>query len=183
MALKEGPVRIVALGASNTEGWGVTPPEAYPAQLEALLRARGIAAIVANKGISGEPTSGMLARLDRDVPQGTDLMILQPGINDAAHGESHLRASNIATMRARLEARGTRVVMMETEMLRALPASERQPDGIHFTARGYRLLAERILPDVLAALGVREARSEREPEQFRGYILPSSCADPGGIVR
>lgn len=159
MALKEGPVRIVALGASNTEGWGVTPPEAYPAQLEALLRARGIAATVANKGISGEPTSGMLARLDRDVPQGTHLMILQPGINDQFHGEGHLRAGNIAAMRARLEARGTSVVMMENEVLRALPASERRADGIHFTAAGYRMLAERILPEVLAVLGVREASS------------------------
>jgi acyl-CoA thioesterase-1 len=145
-------VHIVALGASNTEGWGVTPAEAYPAQLEALLRARGIDAEVANKGISGEPTTGMLARLDRDVPEGTRVVILQPGINDEFHGQGHLRAGNIAEMRRRLDARGITVVMMENEMLRALPASERRPDGIHFTPEGYRLLAANILPDVLVVL-------------------------------
>jgi acyl-CoA thioesterase I len=32
---------IVALGASNTYGEGVSHSEAYPAQLEALLRAQG----------------------------------------------------------------------------------------------------------------------------------------------
>jgi len=32
---------VVALGASNTFGKGVSRSQAYPAQLEALLRARG----------------------------------------------------------------------------------------------------------------------------------------------
>jgi acyl-CoA thioesterase-1 len=34
---------VVALGASNTFGKGVSRSQAYPAQLEALLRARGSA--------------------------------------------------------------------------------------------------------------------------------------------
>ncbi len=84
-------ITIVCLGASNTEGYGVSRDEAYPARLEALLKARGIEARVLNAGISGEPTSGMLARIDRDVPAGTSLVILQPGINDAFHGMAHLR--------------------------------------------------------------------------------------------
>ena len=36
------PVRIVAIGASNTHGWYVGNQGAYPAQLQALLRAKGI---------------------------------------------------------------------------------------------------------------------------------------------
>jgi acyl-CoA thioesterase-1 len=34
---------IVALGASNTYGKGVARNQAYPAQLEAILRAKGLA--------------------------------------------------------------------------------------------------------------------------------------------
>jgi acyl-CoA thioesterase-1 len=34
---------VVALGATNTFGKGVSRSQAYPAQLEALLRARGSA--------------------------------------------------------------------------------------------------------------------------------------------
>ena len=39
------PVRIVAIGASNTHGWYVGNQGAYPAQLQALLRAKGIQAL------------------------------------------------------------------------------------------------------------------------------------------
>jgi acyl-CoA thioesterase I len=73
---------VVALGASNTFGKGVSRSQAYPAQLEALLRARGLSVRVINAGINGDTTGGMLARLDRVVPKGTNVVILQPGGND-----------------------------------------------------------------------------------------------------
>jgi acyl-CoA thioesterase-1 len=59
---------IVALGASHTYGKGVARNETYPAQLEALLRAKGYAVRVINAGVNGDTTAGMLARLDRAVP-------------------------------------------------------------------------------------------------------------------
>jgi acyl-CoA thioesterase-1 len=72
----------VALGASNTFGKGVSRGQAYPAQLEVLLRARGISVHVVNAGINGNTTGEMLARLDSAVPKGTRVVILQPGGND-----------------------------------------------------------------------------------------------------
>lgn len=54
-------VTIVALGASNTEGWGVLASEAYPAKLRTLLNARGIDATVKNAGIAGDTTGWQLA--------------------------------------------------------------------------------------------------------------------------
>jgi acyl-CoA thioesterase-1 len=146
-------VRIVALGASNTYGKGVARGEAYPAQLQALLRQKGIAATVANAGVNGDTTGGMLARLAYAVPVGTQLVILQPGGNDRRRGEEAQRGSNIAAIRSRLAARSIKVVMMENSMLGAVPQSERAPDGVHFTPRGYAMLAQRILPQVVAALG------------------------------
>jgi lysophospholipase L1-like esterase len=38
-------------------------------------------------------------------------------------------------------------------MLGAVPRSEPQADKIHFTPKGYAILAEQVLPSVLAALG------------------------------
>jgi hypothetical protein len=35
--LEAAVLNIVAIGASNTSGWGVGPQHAYPARLEALL--------------------------------------------------------------------------------------------------------------------------------------------------
>ena len=60
---------VVALGASNTFGKGVSPSQAYPAQLEVLLRAKGLNVNVINAGINGDTTGGMLARLENVVPK------------------------------------------------------------------------------------------------------------------
>ena len=97
-------VRIVCLGASNTEGYGVAPDESYPARLHALLAARGVANDVDNAGISGDTTSGMLARLDVHVPQGTTVVVFQPGINDLHPSQLARREANIAAITARLGA-------------------------------------------------------------------------------
>ncbi len=149
-AARAAETTIVALGASNTYGKGVARNEAYPAQLETLLRAKGYAVRVINAGVSGEPTGSMLARVDRVVPQGTKLVILQPGGNDRRNGNAADRTDNIAAIKARLSSRGVSVVILENDMLRGLP---HQLDGQHLTPEGYRMLAEALLPQVTAALG------------------------------
>lgn len=146
-------VTILALGASNTEGWGLPASDSYPARLELMLKAKSVNATVHNFGIAGDTTRGMSARLQVGMPEGTQLVILQPGINDARVGEGADRARNIEDIRSWLAARGVKLVMMENDMLDALPRTELREDGIHFTAAGYAILAERILPEVLAALG------------------------------
>jgi len=152
-AQPQARVTIVALGASNTEGWGVSAAEAYPAKLQVLLNARGIDAAVINAGIAGDTTGGMLARLERAVPAGTHLVILQPGTNDERMGLAAERAGNIDKMRSWLSAQKTRLIIIENAMLDALPRGELREDGVHFTPAGYAILAESILPQVLAALG------------------------------
>src|SRR5256885_2921890 len=89
-----GHAQVVALGASNTAGKGLAPQSAYPAQLEALLRAKGYNGRVLNAGINGDTTAGMLARLDTAVPGGTRLVILQPGGNDRRQGGSQAERDN-----------------------------------------------------------------------------------------
>src|SRR5262245_45124080 len=74
--------RIVAIGASNTVGWGIASDRAYPALLQAKLRERGYDAEVRNEGVSFDTTFGMLARVDAAAPAGTQLVIIQPGGND-----------------------------------------------------------------------------------------------------
>ena len=137
---------VVALGASNTFGKGVSRGQAYPAQLEALLRARGLNAHVINAGINGDTTGGMLARLDRVVPKGTSVVILQPGGND----RRKLAPDKTSEIEARLAAMGVKVVLLPNGMLRGKP---HQPDGQHLTPEGYHMLAEELAGQVAAALG------------------------------
>jgi acyl-CoA thioesterase-1 len=140
---------VVALGARNTYGRGVARHEAYPAQLEALLRRTRPDIRVVNAGINGDTTGGMLRRLAA-LPSGTAVVILQPGGNDRRKGSEDDRAGNIATIQSRLAARGIKVIMLENGMLRNLP---HQPDGQHLTPEGYRMLARALLGQVEAALG------------------------------
>ena len=82
----DAPVRIVALGDSLTAGFGLPREAAFPARLEAALKARGLAIEVTNAGVSGDTASGGLARLDWSVPEGTHAVILELGANDALRG-------------------------------------------------------------------------------------------------
>jgi acyl-CoA thioesterase I len=80
------PLSIVALGDSLTAGYGLAANEAFPVRLQRALAAKGIAVEIANAGVSGDTTSGGLARLDWSVPEGTQAVILELGANDMLRG-------------------------------------------------------------------------------------------------
>jgi acyl-CoA thioesterase-1 len=128
----------------------VSRNEAYPAQLEALLRAHGHDIRVINAGINGDTTGSMASRLDTVVPEGTSLVILQLGGNDRRKGEGAATVGNLSAIESRLGARGVKVVVLQDARLRRFP---HQPDGQHLTPEGYRMLAESLLPQVTGALG------------------------------
>ena len=126
----------------------------FPAQLQAMLRAQGHNVRVANAGINGDTTAGMARRLDAAVNARTQVVILQPGGNDRRKGSGAERGDNVAAIVGRLNARGIKVIMLES-VLRGVPAQLRQPDGTHLTPEGYRALAAQLLPQVTAAIGGR----------------------------
>ena len=86
VAASAAPVSIVAFGDSLSAGYGLAPGEAFPDQLQAALRARGYDATVANAGVSGDTTSGGLARLEWSVPADADGVIVELGANDVFQG-------------------------------------------------------------------------------------------------
>ena len=147
---------VVALGASNTFGRGgprapdgVSVGQAYPAQLERLLRSQGCNVSVRNAGVAGDITGGMLARLPGVLGKDTRVLILQPGGNDRRRGTEGDRAGNIAKMRGIASARGIKVVMLEN--IGKIAGAHRLPDGQHFGAGGHALFAEHLAPRVKAA--------------------------------
>jgi acyl-CoA thioesterase-1 len=141
--------QIVALGASSTAGYGVGASAAYPAQLQAMLRAKGRPMSVSNAGISGDTTGGMLARLSSAVPPGTRIVILQIAGNDAMKGMSATAAAaNRAEIRRLLHARGIRTIEADGYVQSAVRSGLRQPDGIHMTAEGHRRVAEQLAASI-----------------------------------
>jgi lysophospholipase L1-like esterase len=82
-ALQPWRFRAVALGDSNTYGFGLAEEATYPALLEARLRAQGVQARVWNAGINGQTVLQGLARLERDVFQRQpDAVLVAFGLND-----------------------------------------------------------------------------------------------------
>src|SRR5262249_42905494 len=63
-ARAEAPARLMVLGDSLAAGFGLPTAQAFPARLEAALRARGHDIQVVNAGVSGDTSAGGLARLD-----------------------------------------------------------------------------------------------------------------------
>src|SRR6476469_9452454 len=68
----ERTIKVVALGDSLTAGYQLQGTAAFPVQLERALKAKRLAVEVANAGVSGDTSSGGLARLDWSVTEGTD---------------------------------------------------------------------------------------------------------------
>jgi len=106
------PLRIVVLGDSLVAGFGLKPSDAFPAQLERALKARGHAVEVINAGVSGDTTAGGLARVGWAVPEQTDAVILELGANDALRGLDPVRAkANLDKTIATLKAGGAEVLL------------------------------------------------------------------------
>lgn len=143
MAAEARTVRIVAFGDSLTAGYGLPASAAFPARLEAALKAKGLDVKVENAGVSGETASQGLARLDWSIGEGTDAVIVELGANDM------LRGLNPATTRAalteivqRLRARGITVLLAG---MKAAPN----------LGKPYQETFDAIFPELAAAEGVQ----------------------------
>lgn len=144
---------VIALGASNTAGYGVGAGYAYPAVIERLLQERGLAVTVGNEGISGNTTGQMLARLDASLPPGTRVVLFQPGSNDARQGIPEAeRERNISAILWALRQRGI-VVIRVAIAFETARAGNLQADGIHYTVGGHDKIGRLLVDQVARALG------------------------------
>jgi len=106
-------VSIVGFGDSLMAGYELAPEDAFPAKLEVALKGKGRDVAIANASVSGDTTSGGLARLDWSVPDGTDAVLLELGANDALRGISPEKTrANLDAMISRLKERGIEVLLV-----------------------------------------------------------------------
>jgi acyl-CoA thioesterase-1 len=136
------PVKIVALGDSLTAGFGLPADAAFPVRLERALTGKGLAVTIANAGVSGETSADGLARLDWSVPNGTDAVILELGVNDSLRGIDPKRTR--ATLEAILRRFAERRIPVLLVGMRAPPNM-----GADYT-RAF----DAIYPDLAAAYDV-----------------------------
>jgi acyl-CoA thioesterase I len=116
-------INIVALGDSNTYGsgpgmgrtpGGVPMAEAYPAKLERALRARGWDVSVSNQGAAAQTARDAVYSLDRRIPAGTKLTIIELGLNDRNSLDASPSdiASSLAEIIRRVRAKGSAIILV-----------------------------------------------------------------------
>lgn len=117
VTLLAGPVcaaqRLLVLGDSLTAGYDLPPDAAYPVQLEAALKAKGLAVPVINAGVSGDTTAAGLARLDWALAEKPTHVLVALGANDMLRGLAPEQArQNIDAIVARVKQAGARVMLI-----------------------------------------------------------------------
>lgn len=136
------PIKIVVLGDSLTAGYGLPADAAFPARLQAALRAQGHAVEIHDAGVSGDTASGGLSRLDWSVPDDADAVIVELGANDALRGvDPKVTRAALDGILRRLKERGKTVLLAGMRAPRNL--------GENY-ARGF----DAIYPELAAAHGV-----------------------------
>ncbi|MEX1117362.1 MAG: arylesterase [Terrimicrobiaceae bacterium] len=169
------PGRIVFLGDSLTEGYGLSPEESYPALLSDRLAGHRLT--VVNAGISGETTAGGLGRVGAVVGPDTRVLVLALGANDVlARGDPAAMKSNLLAMIAEARAANPQVRILLAGIRFTFPVDNgtysqvyaevareagvahlphllsgvignpqlNQPDGMHPTAEGQKMMAETV---------------------------------------
>ncbi len=106
------PITIVALGDSLTAGYLLQPDEAFPAQLQMALAAKGHKVRIENAGVSGDTSAGGLQRLEWSLQGGADAVIVELGANDALRGiDPGLTRTALDKIISAIKARGMDVLI------------------------------------------------------------------------
>lgn len=152
------PVRIVAIGASNTSGHAVGAGNAYPALLETMLKAKGYDVTVVNAGVTGETSAGTLSRIDSVITPGTKIAIYEVGGGNDADAGAGGTSANMAQIAARIRARGA--IAISLAKLAVVGSEKSNPSAWiagdkhhHLTAQSQVRLAASLVPKVVAAIG------------------------------
>jgi acyl-CoA thioesterase-1 len=120
---QNGPVKILALGSSLTQGYGLPPGTEFPVQLQAALKKKGIDATVINAGVSGDTSAGGLARLDWSLADHPQAAIIELGSNDMLRGTPPAETEkNLSAILEKLKAAHVKVLLTGMHAQRNLGA-------------------------------------------------------------
>ncbi len=111
-AVSAKSIKMVVLGDSLSAGLGLQAAAAFPARLQKSLESKGIKVDMINAGVSGDTASGGRDRLDWSIPDGTDLVIVELGANDALRGtDPAVTRAALSDILTRLKARKIAVLL------------------------------------------------------------------------
>jgi acyl-CoA thioesterase-1 len=106
------PLRIAAFGDSLSAGYGLPQRAAFFSVLERTLKSGGKNVVVDNAAVSGDTATAGKDRLDWSVQDGTDLVIVELGANDALRGiDPKITEAALDAILVRLKERNMKAVL------------------------------------------------------------------------
>ncbi len=172
------PVRVLALGDSLTQGYGLIAMHGFVPQLDGWLEDRGAKVDIINGGVSGDTTAGGAARVDWSLTPDVDAMIVTLGGNDM------LRGLDPADARANLS------TILEAAAGRDLPVllvGMRAPGNY---GPEYKAAFDAIYPELADTYGVLffgdffAGLGEGDPAALQGYFQPDGIhPNAQGVTR
>jgi acyl-CoA thioesterase-1 len=157
-AAQAATVEIAAIGASNTAGLHAGAGQAWPAQLERMLKAKGLDVHVSVQGVVGDTSAGILRRVG-SIPAGTKVVIYDVGKgNDRDQGNAAQSAANKEKIAQAIRARGAEPIFVPYAQIvgseKSNPAAWRPNDPHHhLTVASHARVAAWLVPKVTAAIG------------------------------
>ena len=176
--------KILFFGDSLTAGYGLSnvQDESFPGLIEAKIKSAGLDYHIINAGLSGDTSSGGLARIDYWLSQPISIFILELGINDILRGiQPASTLQNLQQIINKVKAKNpdVKMALMGMEIPAFIPgafaaefrsifrklADKNQmafvpfflagvagqahlnlQDGLHPSAEGYKIIAEKVWP-------------------------------------
>jgi acyl-CoA thioesterase-1 len=106
------PIKILALGTSLTQGYGLPPGTEFTTVLQEKLKAAGVDATIINAGVSGDTSADGLSRLDWSLADNPKVAIIELGSNDALRGLAPAQTEkNLSAVLAKLKAAHVAVLL------------------------------------------------------------------------
>ncbi len=126
-------VKILAMGTSLTQGYGLPPGTEFTTVLQEKLKSAGVDATIVNAGVSGDTSAGGLSRLDWSLADNPKAAIIELGSNDALRGLAPAQTEkNLSAILARLKAAHVAVLLCGMRAPRNLgPEYAAQFDAIY----------------------------------------------------
>jgi acyl-CoA thioesterase-1 len=181
---------ILFFGDSLTAGYGLTDAkkDSCPALIQQKIDAEGLDYHVINGGLSGDTTSGGLARIEYWMNRPLDVFVLELGVNDMIRRiPPAVTAQNLEAIILKVKQKypNIKMAMMGMEIPPFIPGAPVQefklifrrlaekyemafvpfylegvagkkqlnlPDGLHPSAQGYKIIADRIWPVIKTLL-------------------------------
>lgn len=108
-----GPVTVLALGDSLTQGYGLVEDQGFVPQMQKWIADQGLDARLVNGGVSGDTSAGGAARVEWSLTPEVDAMIVTLGGNDLLRGlDPAMSRGNIEKILTVAEAKGIEVLLV-----------------------------------------------------------------------